>query len=80
MITVYTEIKAMEGVMRVDRIKFITEMAKRDMTVKDLAEKSEISRVTISALRSGKKCSNKTVYALAHAMGVPVADLIEQEG
>lgn len=43
--------------MRIDRIKLITEMARQDITIIQLAEKSGVSRVTVSAVRSGKACS-----------------------
>lgn len=40
--------------MRIDRVKLISEMARQDVTVKALAEKALVSRMTVSAMRCGK--------------------------
>ena len=37
--------------MRIDRVKLIAEMARRDMKVQELAEKATVSRATVTALR-----------------------------
>ena len=42
--------------MRIDRVKLISEMARQEISVKDLAEKSGVSRVTVTSMRSGKSC------------------------
>lgn len=36
--------------MRINRVKLISEMAKQDIPVKDLAEKAGVSRVTVTAM------------------------------
>ena len=36
--------------MRIDRVKLIAEMARRDMKVQELAEKATVSRATVTAL------------------------------
>ena len=63
--------------MRIDRVKLIAEMAKQRMTVKELTEKAEVSRCTVSGIRSGKSCSNLAGKAIARALGVDITELLE---
>lgn len=63
--------------MRIDRVKLITELAKRDMTQKCLAELSGVSRPTISSIRGGKSCSNEIGQKIAKALGVDVTEILE---
>lgn len=63
--------------MRIDRIKLIAEMARKDMTVNALAEKSLVSRITVSAMRCGKSVNENSARRVAQALGVDVADLLE---
>lgn len=64
--------------MKIDRVKLIAEMARKNIAVIELAEKSGVSRVTISAIRSGKMCNTHTGTKLAEALGLNVDDLIEE--
>ena len=61
--------------MRIDRVKLITEMAKQNIGVAELAEKAGVSRVTVTSLRGGKSCSENSVRCIAAALGVTVKDL-----
>lgn len=63
--------------MRIDRVKLIAEMARQEISVKDLAEKSGVSRVTVTSMRSGKSCSDKSVNHVARALGIQVEELME---
>lgn len=63
--------------MRIDRIKLIAEMARKDMTVKALAEKAIVSRMTVSAMRCGKSVNENSARRVAQALGVDVEDLLE---
>ncbi len=63
--------------MRVDRIKLVTELAKRDMTQKRLAELSGVSRQTITYIRGGKSCSDEVGQKIAKALGVDIAKIME---
>lgn len=63
--------------MRIDRVKFVSEMTKRDLTQCKLAEMSGVSRVTIGYIKAGKSCSDKVGKKLAKALGVDVQDIIE---
>ena len=63
--------------MKLDRIKLITEMARKRMTVVEMAKITGISRVTITNVRSGKSCSAAEGNAIAKAKNKDPADLIE---
>ena len=62
--------------MRIDRVTFAAAMARADLSVKKLSEKSGVSRVTISAVKSGKSCSVDTANKLAAILG---RDIIAKE-
>ena len=61
--------------MRIDRIKIVTEMAKRDLTATRLAELAGISRITVSYVKNGKSCSKETAEKLMAILG---HDIIEE--
>ena len=63
--------------MRIDRVKLITELAKRDMTQKRLAELSGVSRATINYVRAGKSCTDEVGQKIAKALGVKPEEIIE---
>ncbi len=65
--------------VRIDRIKLIAEMARRDMTVNKLVELSGLSRVTVTGIRSGKSCSRATADKLAAGLGVELRKIAESE-
>ena len=62
--------------MRIDRIKLIAEMARQDVNVTELSKRSNVSRCSISAMRSGKTCSKNTAAHIARALGVEVTELL----
>lgn len=62
--------------MRIDRVKFATELARADLNVKRLAERSGVSRVTITSVKGGKSCSKSTVEKIAAGLGVCVQDIL----
>lgn len=70
------EEKQMDRV-RIDRVKLVTELAKRDMTQTRLAELAGVSRATINCIRAGKSCSDKVGQSIAEALGVEVTEIIE---
>lgn len=63
--------------MRIDRVKLIAEMARQEISVKDLADKARVSRATITNLRCGKSCSANSVHHVANALGIQVEELME---
>lgn len=62
--------------MRIDRVKFAAELARADLNVKKLAERTGVSRVTITSVKSGKSCSSKTAEKLAAGLGVQLRDIV----
>lgn len=61
--------------MRIDRVKLIAEMARRNISCNRLVELSGVSRPTLTAVRSGKSCSMETAEKLAAVLG---RDIIEK--
>lgn len=55
--------------VQMDRVAIIAEMAKRHMSCNQLVELSGVSRVTVTAVRSGKSCSRETAEKLAAVLG-----------
>lgn len=62
--------------MRIDRVKFAAALARADLNVKRLAEKSGVSRATVTAVKNGKSCSQDTADKLAAILG---RDIIKEE-
>lgn len=63
--------------MRIDRVKLITEMARRDITQLKLVEMSGVSRSTISGIQNGRSCSSRSAVKIAEALQVPLETLLE---
>lgn len=63
--------------MRIDRVAFATAMAKKDINCKKLVELSGVSRVTVTAVKSGKSCSKETAEKLAAVLG---RQIIKEDG
>lgn len=63
--------------MRIDRIKFVSAMVRRDMTQKRLAELTGVSRVTVNGIANGRSCTADTAGRIAAALGVDVTELLE---
>ena len=55
--------------MRINRVVFAAALASKDLKVYELAEKSGVSRPTITAVKSGKSCSKDTAEKLAAVLG-----------
>ena len=55
--------------MRVDRVKVAAAIARENLNGNSLAEKTGLSRSTITAVRNGKSCSKKTAEKLAAVLG-----------
>lgn len=64
--------------MRIDRIKFASELVQHNLTQAELAKKAGVSRVTVNSIRSGKGCSDATGFKIAQALGVDIAKLLEE--
>lgn len=65
--------------MQIDRIKLIAEMARKRMTVKEMARISGLCTATIINIRNGKSCSRPTCLTIAKALGVDVTQILAEE-
>lgn len=63
--------------MRIDRKKLAVLLIDQDMKIKQLVERSGLSRCTVTAVRSGKSCSLATAQKIAVALGVELKEIIE---
>lgn len=63
--------------MRIDRIKLVAELARRDMSQKRLAELSGVSRATINYVRAGKSCTDEVGQKIADALGIDIVKILE---
>ena len=61
--------------MRIDRVAFAVAATRADMNMTQIAERSGLSRATISAIRGGKTCAPNTAAKIAAVLGISVADL-----
>lgn len=64
--------------MELDRAKVIYEMARNDVSCKELVQKTGLSRLTITNVRNGKRCAKSTATAIANAIGVEISDLAKE--
>lgn len=62
--------------MRINREKFAAAIVRADLNGNQLAEKANVSRGTVTAVRSGKSCSKQTAEKLAAGLGVTISDLV----
>lgn len=51
--------------MRIDRIKLVLELTKRDMTQSKLAKLAGISRATVNYIKAGKSCTDEVGKKIA---------------
>lgn len=63
--------------MRINRIEFAAALARENLSIKKLAEKTGLARCTITNVKSGKSCSRSTAKALVAILG---EQIIEKEG
>lgn len=60
--------------MRIDRVKFITAMARAELNGNQLAERAGLSRGTITAVKAGKRCCKETTDKLVAVLGEDILD------
>jgi len=63
--------------VRIDRVAFAAALAQKDINCKRLVDLSGVSRVTVTAVKNGKSCSQETAEKLAAVLG---RDIIKEEG
>lgn len=61
----------------VDRVKFIAEMARQNLTAEELSQKAGVGRQAIWKMRQSKPVWRTTAGHVANALGVSVGDLKE---
>lgn len=64
--------------MRIDRIKFCAITVKKDLTFVRLSEISGVSKQTLSYIKQGKRCSEKTALKIAKALNVDIHEILEE--
>ena len=64
--------------MRIDRVRFITEMARADLKVYELSERAGVHKSSEVKAKGGKTCSAATAERLAAGLGVPLSALLEK--
>ena len=62
--------------MQIDRLKLKLVMTEADMTQKQLADKTGISRSSINAICRGRLCRQETATKIAKALEVKVEELV----
>jgi len=65
--------------MRLDRVKVISEMARQELLVPDLAEKARLGPATITGVRRGMSCRYETAVAICKALGKTLEELVEEQ-
>lgn len=63
--------------MRIDRVRFCTELARKDMTLKKLSDITGVSRQTLSYIKQGKSCTDEIGNKIAGAFKINLSELIE---
>lgn len=64
--------------MRIDRVKLVAELKRKEMTQKHLAEITGISRATIGYIVGGKNCRDDIGHKIANALNLPIEKLLEK--
>ncbi len=61
----------------VNRVRVVSEMARLDITSEELAQKAGVGRSAVQSMRRGRKVWRTTAQHVAHALGVPLEQLLE---
>ncbi|MCL2249108.1 MAG: helix-turn-helix domain-containing protein [Oscillospiraceae bacterium] len=64
--------------IRIDRVRFVSELKRRNMTQNRLTELSGVSRATLSSVSGGKSVSSDTAQKIADALQLPLEKLLER--
>ncbi len=65
--------------MKINVNKLSIAMARTEMNFSELANKSKVSRPTLSYIKNGKSCRPDVAAEIAGALGVDVTEIIETE-
>lgn len=66
--------------MRIDRIMFKVEQVRKGLSVTENAERSGLSRCTVTAVKNGKSCSRQTAEKLISVLGEGILESGERYG
>ena len=66
--------------MRIDRIMFKVEQVRKGLSVTENAERSGLSRCTVTAVNNGKSCSRQTAEKLVSVLGECIMENGERYG
>ena len=66
--------------MRIDRVKFAAALAREDISSEELAQRTGLSRVTISSVKNGRSCTKTTAEKIARGLRMDIVDLACNEG
>lgn len=64
----------------VDRVKFISAMARCNLTGEELSQKAGVGRSAVQKMRNSKPVWRTTANHVAAALGIPVESLLEGIG
>lgn len=64
--------------LKICRYKLAVALIKRDLNTVQLAARTGLSRETISAVKNGKRCSDRTAILIADCLGMSVKELLEE--
>lgn len=65
--------------MKLNRKKVLIIMAKLETNQRQVADKANISRQSLSAAMNGKSCRPESIGKIANALGCKIEDLIDTE-
>lgn len=63
--------------LKIGEVKLL--MAEQNLTQDELAEKADLSRISISYFMNGKNASVKSMNKIANALNVPIRNIIEMD-
>ncbi len=63
--------------MKINVTKLLIAIGEQQISIQDLAERSGVSRNTISAVKAGKTCRPDLAGRIARAINKPLSELIE---
>ena len=63
--------------MRIDRVAFAVAATRANLNGTQIAEKSGLTRATVSAIKCGKSCTSGTAEKIAAVLGVTVDELLQ---
>ena len=60
--------------VRIDRVRMVAKMTRKDLTIKRPVEITGLSRPTIQSIKGGKSCAPETANKLAAVLGKSIIE------